>query len=90
MAAAWARSRTSFGYQHLADIFLASGIHTFVFTYPSANLTPGSGNNEFTSLAVIALQPKTPASELISVAPQQATRLCGRPLDWIEIVAPSA
>jgi hypothetical protein len=71
---------------HLADAFLEPGVHTFVFTYPHADLTPGSGNNEFTSLAAITLQPQKPASELITVAPQQAARLCGRPLDWIELV----
>jgi hypothetical protein len=71
---------------HLADAFLEPGVHTFVFTYPHADLTPGSGNNEFTSLAAITLQRQSPASELIAVAPQQAARLCGRPLDWIELV----
>jgi hypothetical protein len=73
-------------YFHLADAFLEPGVHTFVFTYPHADLTPGSGNNEFTSLAAITLQRQSPASELIAVAPQQAARLCGRPLDWIELV----
>jgi hypothetical protein len=33
--------------------------HTFVFTYPHADLTPGSGDNEFTSLSVIGLEPQT-------------------------------
>ena len=33
----------------------------------------------------IALQPQSPPSELIAVDPRQATRLCGRPLDWIEV-----
>jgi hypothetical protein len=73
-------------YVHLADVFLEPGVHTFVFTYPHADLTPGSGNQEFTSLSGITLQPKSPASELITVAPAQAARLCGRPLDWIEMV----
>jgi hypothetical protein len=73
-------------YVHLADVFLEPGVRTFVFTYPHADLTPGSGNNEFTSLAAITLQPQSPASELITVAPRQAARLCGRPLDWIELV----
>jgi hypothetical protein len=84
------RLKDKFGYQHVADVFLTRGVHTFVFTYPHSDLTPGSGENEFTSLAAIALVPQSPASELITVAPQQATSLCGRPLDWIEIVAPGA
>jgi hypothetical protein len=37
-------------------------------------------------LNAIALQPRSPASKLIEVSPRQATELCGRPLDWIEIV----
>jgi hypothetical protein len=75
------------GYVHLANLLLAAGVHTFVLTYPHADLAPGSGLGEFTTLTAIVLQPRqSPASELISVAPQQAIRLCGRPLDWIELV----
>jgi hypothetical protein len=74
-------------YVHLADVFLEPGVHTFVFTYPHADLTPGSGGEyELSSLASITLQPKIPASEMITVAPRQAASLCGRPLDWIELV----
>jgi hypothetical protein len=75
------------GWVSVARVALAPGVHTFTLTYPHAGLAPGSGDNEFTSLSAIALQPQSPASELIEVAPRQATRLCGRPLDWIEIVA---
>ncbi len=78
------------GYVHLADVFLTPGIHTFSLTYPHADLlTPGSGDNELTSLSAISLEPQSPASELISVGPRQAVRLCGRPLDWIELVSTS-
>jgi hypothetical protein len=73
-------------YVHLGNVFLEPGVHTFVFTYPHADLTPGSGNQEFTSLAAITLQPQSPANELLTVAPAEAARLCGRPLDWIELV----
>jgi hypothetical protein len=39
-------------------------------------------------LAGVVLQPlQHPPSELISVAAAEAGRLCGRPLDWVEIVA---
>jgi hypothetical protein len=74
------------GYVQIGNVFLTPGIHTFVLTYPHADLTPGSGENELTSLSAIALEPQSPASELIEVAPPQAARLCGRPLDWIELV----
>jgi hypothetical protein len=74
------------GYVHLADVKLTPGIHTFALTYPHSGLTPGSAENRITSLNAIALQPQSPPSGLIEVAPRQAARLCGRPLDWIEIV----
>jgi hypothetical protein len=80
------------GYVHIADVFLAPGVHTFVLAYPHADLTPGSGDSdtEFTLLSAIGLQPRqSPPSELIEVAPQQAAGLCGRPLDWIELVTGS-
>jgi hypothetical protein len=76
----------SSAFVHVADVFLTAGVHTLTFTYPHADLTPGSGNNESTFLTAIALQPQSPRSELISVSPRQATRLCGRSLDWIELV----
>jgi hypothetical protein len=75
------------GYVHVADLPLAAGVHTFTLTYPHAGLTPGSGDNGFTSLSAIVLEPQSPASELVEVAPRQASRLCGRPLDWIELVS---
>ena len=74
------------GWVQVADLSLTAGIHTFALAYPHADLTPGSGDNESTILTVIALQPQSPPSELIAVSPQHAARLCGRPLDWIELV----
>jgi hypothetical protein len=73
-------------YVHVADVFLTPGVHTFVITYPRAGLTPGSGENTLTSVSSIVLSPKEPPGDLIEVAPPEATRLCGRPLDWIEVV----
>jgi len=76
------------GYLHVADVFLTSGVHTLALTYPHPDLTPGSDENELTSLSAIALEPREePTSELISVAPRQAAQLCGRSLDWIELVS---
>jgi len=75
------------GYVHVANLPLTSGVHTFVLSYPHTDLAPGGADSEFTSLAAITLQPESPPSELISVPPAQATQLCGRPLDWIEIVS---
>jgi hypothetical protein len=77
-------------YVYLATLFLTEGVHTFVFTYPHANdLEPGTGVAEFTSISAIALQPLLPPSELVTLAPSQAAQLCGRSLDWIELVVPN-
>jgi hypothetical protein len=74
---------------HIADVYLGPEVHTFTFTFPHADLTPGSGNTGYTSLDAIVLVPQSPPSELISASPGQAARLCGRPLDWIELVTGS-
>ncbi len=76
------------GYVHVADIPLARGVHTFALSYPGASAAPGGAENELTTLSAIALQPQDP-SELLTVAPRQAERLCGLPLDWLELVTTS-
>jgi hypothetical protein len=79
------------GYVPMAKLHLAAGVHMVRITYPSADIwTPGTGNNEYTTLQEIALQPlQSPRSQMLSVAPGRASQLCGRPLDWIELVAPA-
>jgi hypothetical protein len=75
------------GYMPVADMFLAPGVHAFEFTYPHSNLAPGSGLGEFTFISAIALEPQqSPPREMLTVPPAQAKNLCGRTLDWIEIV----
>ncbi len=78
------------GYVLIGHLFLSAGVHTIVLTYPHADLAPGSGAGEFTVLGAITLVPHNPPTELIEVSPQQATQLCGRPLDWIELVTHSS
>lgn len=74
-------------YAPVATIFLTPGIHTFALTYPHSDLTPGSGDDQFTSLTAITLEPlQRPSAELLTVAPAQARTLCGRTLDWVEVV----
>ncbi|HEX5307677.1 MAG TPA: hypothetical protein VFW38_01205 [Solirubrobacteraceae bacterium] len=77
------------GYVEVAELDLEAGVHTIALTYPQADLTPGSGAGLYTSLQAIALEPHRPPAGLLSVAPAQTRRLCGRPLDWIELVAPA-
>jgi hypothetical protein len=77
------------GYAPVAEMYLTPGIHVFALTYPHSDLTPGSGDNQQTSLAAISLEPlRRPSAQLLTVAPARARDLCGRSLDWIEIVAP--
>ena len=79
------------GYVPVANVFLERGVHAFELTYPRANLGPGSGWGQFTYLTAIALEPTVrPPRRLLEVAPSQATQLCGRELDWIEIVRRTA
>jgi hypothetical protein len=85
----------------VAEVYLTAGIHKFEYTYPHADLTPGSGETigagvfasdvRFTSLNAVVLQPlQFPPSELISASPAEASRLCGRPLEWVEVVSNAA
>jgi hypothetical protein len=85
-------------YIPVADIYLTAGVHTFEYTYPEAGLAPGSGEylgmseywaaaSRWTSLMGVELQPLDfPQSALLSVDPEHASTLCGRPLEWVEIV----
>jgi hypothetical protein len=85
----------------VAELYLSAGVHTFEYTYPQAGLAPGSGETlgtgvfapdvRFTTLTAVVLQPlQYPPSELISASPAEARRLCGRPLEWVEIVSGGA
>jgi hypothetical protein len=79
------------GYVPVADLFLAAGVHTMTLTYPHPDLAPGSANTLLTTLTAIALEPTDGSmTQLLTVAPRQAQSLCGRSLDWIEVVAPGA
>jgi hypothetical protein len=75
-------------YVRVGGLRLSPGVHTITLDYPPADLTPGSGTQD-TVLAAIALQPMSaPATRMITVGPAAARTLCGRPLDWVEVVAP--
>jgi hypothetical protein len=90
------------GFDPLTKVHLTAGEHTMTFTYPEAGLGPGSGETvgvseedaavgRFTALASVMLQPlEYPRSELISATPGEAKNLCGRSLEWVEIVANNA
>ena len=69
-------------------IYLKAGVHKISFTYPSSNLDPGSAQNTLTSLYGYAFEPlEYPHAQMLSVSPAEVGRLCGTPLNWVEIVA---
>jgi hypothetical protein len=85
------------GFVPVGELYLRAGVHEFEYTYPHADLTPGNSetlgtgayasDSRYTLLAAVVLQPlQFPRSELISVSPAEARSLCGRPLNWVEIV----
>ena len=74
------------GYVPVATIHLTAGVHTFKFIYPTAGIGPGAGDNTFTELDEVALQPESPAPQMLTVPASQAASLCGKSLDWIELV----
>jgi hypothetical protein len=85
------------GFVPVGEVYLSAGVHEFEYTYPRSDLTPGNSetlgtgayarDSRYTLLAAVVLQPlQFPPSELISVSPAEAWSLCGRPLNWVEIV----
>jgi hypothetical protein len=68
---------------------LSPGTHVITLRYPGPDLTPGSGAED-TILSAIVLEPMDdPGTAMLTVNPSQARTLCGRELDWIEVVAGS-
>ena len=74
---------------------LRPGVHTVQVTYRGNDLAPGGAESEpdYTQLSAIALSPPespaTTAARMLTVTPADARRLCGRSLDWIEVVTKS-
>jgi hypothetical protein len=74
-------------YVYTGSAWLQPGLHTVRLTFPGSNLSPGSGDSAFTELTALALEPIAPPQQLLVRAPgRQADSLCGRSLDWIEVV----
>jgi hypothetical protein len=69
-------------------IYLQAGVHEIDFTFPAANLAPGSAEDTLTAITGYAFEPvEAPGAGLVSVAPARFRVLCNRYLDWVEIVA---
>jgi hypothetical protein len=72
-----------------SPLTLVPGTYAITLTYPKANLSPGNADTEdYTSLTAIALSPPSTTGQMVTVTPARARSLCGRSLDWLEVVAP--
>ncbi|GAC1436389.1 MAG: hypothetical protein NVSMB51_07750 [Solirubrobacteraceae bacterium] len=69
------------------DLQLDAGRHAVTLRHRLGGLAPGAGADGYTVLDAIALEPLTPPASLVELAPSQARRLCGQPLDWVELVS---
>ncbi len=78
------------GYAPVADFVLGTGIHRFTLTYPKVGLGPGTGDQLLTTLTAVVFAPVPQGlGQLTTVSPKQASSLCGKSLDWIEVVRPA-
>jgi len=78
------------GYVRVAALPALAGVHTVGVAYPNAGIGPGTADAQLkTALSSVVLEPLTPVSRLTTIDPRRAGSLCGRSLDWIEVVAPA-
>jgi hypothetical protein len=69
----------------VGQISLSPGRHLIAVLRPDNNLTPGDGGTDRT-LGPVMLLPQGDAPVVSRIAPSQARSLCGKSLDWLEIV----
>jgi hypothetical protein len=72
----------------LGSVVLSAGRHEVELRYDGAGWRPGSRGTPFVVGPLVAGRPATEA-RLLRVSPAKAASLCGRPFDWIEVVAPA-
>jgi hypothetical protein len=75
-------------YERAGTLRLAVGMHTLSLRYSRASLGPGGGRDRDTTLVAIALEQLDAPARMIDVPAADAASLCGRWLDWIEVVRP--
>ncbi|HZL54360.1 MAG TPA: hypothetical protein VFC22_01915, partial [Solirubrobacteraceae bacterium] len=75
-----------------APLDLSAGRHTITMIYHGESpFAPGSADTEvptYDQLTAVALAPPASGVRYLTVKPAKASELCGRTLDWIEIIAP--
>ncbi len=74
------------GTMRFGQVRLAEGPHRIELAYTDGGLAPGQRGQEALGLPLgpLVLAPREPALTPFSVPAAQASRLCGRHLDWIE------
>jgi hypothetical protein len=69
----------------VGQISLSPGRHLIAVLRPDNNLTPGDGGTDRT-LGPVMLLPQGDLRAVSQIDPSQARSLCGKSLDWLEIV----
>ena len=73
-------------YTPVGTISLRAGTHQIELTNHAGDLHPGSGGRRPESLGPVVLSPVGLKRDPVFVSPGDARRLCGRSLDWIELL----
>ena len=68
------------------DVSLTAGRHEVSLRYPGSGLRPGAGDDTL-PMGPLVLRPRAPAPSTVALPPERVRELCGRSLDWAEIVA---
>jgi hypothetical protein len=80
-------------YLPVGELRLEPGTHTVEILRGGGDLRPGNGGGDQSSanhIGPLVLSPESnERREVQVVAPEQADTLCGRRLDWIEVVSPA-
>jgi len=71
----------------LVRVRLAAGSHTVAVRFGGARWRPGSAAT-FGTVGPLVVGPDAPAA-VVAVAPSHARALCGKSLDWLELVRPA-
>ncbi len=76
-------------YVPIGVVDLGAGVKSFDIHYPGADWLPGSGAPPDV-VGPLVVAPVQAAAPLVRVSAAAARSLCGRTLDWIEVVGPEA
>lgn len=87
VASARASIENTGGYEPLATVQLAPGIHRLEVEYSGASLSPGSAAAPWAIGPLLLERPEQGDLGLVTMPPDEYERLCGKRWDWIEAYA---